>query len=93
MSAAAFGRALVDDGFEARAHATGNSWGFGGSTGTAYWRGNVRVLVAQAHCRCAAANTKFVTVTVGGRRIVDAVQGKRAFEAAGKAARDAGGAS
>ena len=81
-----FTSALVSAGFEPRVFDSTNAWGEG-STGTAYHKPGVRVLVAHAKCRCGAANTKFVTVTLDekGRhsgacgRVADAEQGKRAF--------------
>lgn len=86
MNRKTFAAALLSAGFEPRTFDSTNAWGEG-STGIAYHKPGVRVLVAHAKCRCGAANTKFVTVTLddtgkqsGARgRVADAEQGKRAF--------------
>jgi hypothetical protein len=85
-SAKTFAAALVSAGFESRVFDSTNAWGEG-STGTAFHKPGVRVLVAHAKCRCGAANTKFVTVTLdekgkhsGARgRVADAEQSGRTF--------------
>ena len=87
MTLSAFKTLLLDNGFLAEPYNSLNAWGHG-SIGTRYTKGPAAVLVAHALCRCGAANTKFVTVTLSERgkhskglgRVADAEQSPRAFK-------------
>lgn len=87
MTPSAFKSLLTSNGFVASVFDSRNVWGQG-SEGTQYVKGSCRVLVAKAWCRCAAANTSFVTVTLseagkGSKakgRVADAEQSPKAFK-------------
>ena len=61
---------LIANGFTQTDYNTANSWGFGGSVGTQYTRGDIRVLKAIAHYRH-LPSAKFITLSKGGNRLLD----------------------
>ena len=87
MTTNAFTSILLENGFLAEPFSSLNNWGMG-SEGIRYTKDSCAVLVAKAYCRCHAANTKFVTVTLsepgtGSKargRVADAEQSPRTFK-------------
>jgi hypothetical protein len=73
ITASALVDRLLAAGFTEDSFNSNNQWGFGGAVGRRFTRDDVVVKVATAHSRHLLP-TKFVTVTVAGRRLYDALQ-------------------
>lgn len=72
-------RDLIAAGFTEVDFNSNNAWGFGGAVGRRYDRGNATVKIARAYVRHQRKSTDFITVTIGGRRVLDVVPSRTAY--------------
>lgn len=81
MTKQVFISALLSRGFTHSEYNTNNAWGFGGGIGDRYVRGDTVVKIGTAYSRHLAPS-RYMTVTVAGRRVLNAIPSSRVFDQA-----------
>jgi hypothetical protein len=73
---------LKAQGFTKVSFNSNNAWGFGGAIGDMYAKDGIVVKIAHACTRHLAFDTRFISIHVHGKRVLDVEQGPRGFRQA-----------